>query len=190
MSAARPAVVRFYFDADVLGLAHVVASVAVELRKDQLVVFPRDVGCRAFGVLLFPLCAQHLDQLGGDGDTSSTAVGLGLLVDEPLTANSVHTTPYDEGSLVEVEIAPAKCERLRLAQSEGQRHRPPGRVATALRGSEHRPGFFRIERLRCLRPTDGRWIDQRGDVAGDGASLHGDLERSAQDSVDSQDRRW
>ena len=38
MSRAKPAVVRFYFDADVLGLAHVVAA----LRSDA--TYPGDLG--------------------------------------------------------------------------------------------------------------------------------------------------
>ncbi len=111
------------------------------------------------------------------------ALALGLLIDQATPADPVDAAPDHEGVVEQVDVLPLQREGFGLAQAEGQRDGPAGRVADGDGGFEDGAGLVEVQGGgEVALPLGGR-VDQGGDVARDMAALDGDREGPGQDAV-------
>ena len=152
-------------------------------------LFPQRAGGLTLLELHAAVAPERHDELRREGQGPPAPFGLGLLVHESLAGHAVQPTADGERADVEVDVGPAKPQRLGLAEAYGQRDSPPRWVAALLGGLQHSPRL--IDRQReCRRGAlDGRRVDERRHVAHDFPALHGDAQSARQHPVQAENGR-
>nr|WP_236828249.1 MULTISPECIES: hypothetical protein [unclassified Blastococcus] len=165
----------------VVGL--LVDGAAVRLGEDEVLVVPLGAGQHPLAELGGLVPVQLVDERHRQGERALAAAGLGLLVDQPAAPDPVDAAPYGEGAGQRVDVLPLQRQRLRLAEAEGERDGPAGRVAHGRGGPQDGAGLAEVEGCGDVALLLGGRVDERGDVAGDVSALDGHGEGPGQDAV-------
>ncbi|MDT0278163.1 hypothetical protein RM425_19855 [Blastococcus sp. DSM 46792] len=156
---------------------------AVDLGEDQVLVVPLGAGQHPLAELGGLVPVQLGDERHRQGERALAAAGLGLLVDQPASADPVDAPPDRQRACEEVDVLPLQRQGLGLPQAEREGDGPAGGVADAGRGVQHGTGLAEVEGGGDVAGALGRRVDERGDVARDVAALDGDGEGTGQDAV-------
>nr|WP_244522719.1 hypothetical protein [Geodermatophilus africanus] len=161
---------------------------AVRLGEDEVPVVPLGAGQHPLAELGGLVPVQLGDQRQRQREGAVAAFALGLLVDQSTAPDAVDAAPHRQRVVQQVDVLPLQRQGLGLAQAQGEGDRPTGGVADVRRCLQDCAGLLQVEGggevARALR----RWVDERGDVAGDVAALDRDGEGPGQDPVVAEHR--